>query len=405
MEPQKNKIYKKEVKTINMKKKKYKILPIVLAVMVMVSAACIPSSKVMAATEYVDGATSLKYTVDIINNIATITGVNGTPTGVMNIPSTIGTGNSSVTSIGYGAFNGCTGLTSITIPNSITSIGSNAFNNCYGLNSITIPDSVTSIGYGAFSWCFNLKSITIGNSLATIAYDAFNTCPSLTKEGITIYQNPNDNITSMNIGGYNITLNKTIADSIQPINNGNATANDYNNAGITGVTDDNISAVNLAVASAKTDTGIKLTKSQIQKAVNTVPYELKLTQIHNTLTAQFKKSDGTAFTTTSAVTYEWYRNDTVIPGQTHSTYTLTSDDKCTSIKAKETKYGLESSSIYIPGAPSATTGIANSTMANAATLTGIVNANGADTTVTFKYGTTISCDQSVAASPSSAQHL
>ncbi len=56
----------------------------------------------------------------------------------------------SVTSIGGGAFSGCTGLTSITIPDSVTSIGDRAFYGCSGLTSITIPDSVTSIGDGAF---------------------------------------------------------------------------------------------------------------------------------------------------------------------------------------------------------------------------------------------------------------
>ncbi len=35
-----------------------------------------------------------------------------------------------VTSIGGSAFYGCTGLTSVTIPNSVTSIGYNAFYNC-----------------------------------------------------------------------------------------------------------------------------------------------------------------------------------------------------------------------------------------------------------------------------------
>ena len=41
-----------------------------------------------------------------------------------------------VTSIGYGAFSGCFGLTNITIPGSVTSISSFAFYNCYGLTSI-----------------------------------------------------------------------------------------------------------------------------------------------------------------------------------------------------------------------------------------------------------------------------
>ena len=52
----------------------------------------------------------------------------------------------SVTSINQSAFYGCTGLTSVEIPNSVTSIGSNAFRGCSGLTSIEIPNSVTSIG-------------------------------------------------------------------------------------------------------------------------------------------------------------------------------------------------------------------------------------------------------------------
>ena len=67
----------------------------------------------------------------------------------------------SVTSIGDYAFSGCSGLTSVTIPDSVTSIGKYAFSGCSGLTSVTIPDSVTSIGWGAFSGCSGLTSITI----------------------------------------------------------------------------------------------------------------------------------------------------------------------------------------------------------------------------------------------------
>ena len=86
----------------------------------------------------------------------------------------------SVTSIGWYAFYGCTGLTSITIPNSVTSIGNGAFFGCSGLTSITIPNSVTSIGIQAFQSCSGLTSVTIPNSVTRIGDIAFMDCSGLT---------------------------------------------------------------------------------------------------------------------------------------------------------------------------------------------------------------------------------
>ena len=85
-----------------------------------------------------------------------------------------------VTCIGGSAFNGCSSLTSITIPNSVASIGRSAFYGCSGLTSITIPNSVTSIGEGAFWACRGLTSITIPNSVTSIAERTFYGCSSLT---------------------------------------------------------------------------------------------------------------------------------------------------------------------------------------------------------------------------------
>ncbi len=59
------------------------------------------------------------------------------------------------------AFNNCTSLTSITIPESVTAIVSHAFAGCTGLTSITIPESVTEIEGFAFSGCSDLIEIIV----------------------------------------------------------------------------------------------------------------------------------------------------------------------------------------------------------------------------------------------------
>ena len=86
----------------------------------------------------------------------------------------------SVTSIGDQAFYGCSGLTSVNIPNSVTSIGESAFACCSGLTSVTIPNSVTSIGESAFYECIGLTSVNIPNSVTSIGWDAFAECSGLT---------------------------------------------------------------------------------------------------------------------------------------------------------------------------------------------------------------------------------
>lgn len=83
-------------------------------------------------------------------------------------------------------FDGCTGLTSINIPNSVTSIGHNAFSGCTGLTSITIPSSVTTIGDEAFNDCTSLSSVTLLNSTTSIGKDAFS--------GTAWYNNQSDGI-------------------------------------------------------------------------------------------------------------------------------------------------------------------------------------------------------------------
>ncbi len=88
----------------------------------------------------------------------------------------------SVVSIGYGAFDGCSGFTgSLTIPNSVESISGSAFSDCSGFTgSLTIPNSVESIGDYAFSGCDGLRgNLTIHNSVESIGNSAFSGCSGL----------------------------------------------------------------------------------------------------------------------------------------------------------------------------------------------------------------------------------
>ena len=99
------------------------------------------------------------------------------PQGAVTIPSMLG--GCPVTRIGDGAFNGCTNLTNVTIPDGVTSIGRWAFFRLGGLASVMIPNTVTNIDAWAFMECANLSSLTIPYSVDRIGRDAFYGCANL----------------------------------------------------------------------------------------------------------------------------------------------------------------------------------------------------------------------------------
>ena len=82
--------------------------------------------------------------------------------------------------IGSYAFDGCSGLTNLTLPAGITEIGEGAFFGCSGLTSLTLPAGITKIGSFAFSWCSGLTSLNLPAGITSIGDEAFQNCSGLT---------------------------------------------------------------------------------------------------------------------------------------------------------------------------------------------------------------------------------
>ncbi len=122
------------------------------------------------------------------NDIASVSRQKGSLVTV-NIPSSVTYKGSvySVTRVDNNAFEYCSSLTNVTIPDSVTEIGQFAFEGCSGLTSVTIGNGVTKIGGFAFSDCSGLTSVTISDSVTLIDGSAFSGCSGL--KIITVAEN------------------------------------------------------------------------------------------------------------------------------------------------------------------------------------------------------------------------
>ncbi|WP_026883112.1 leucine-rich repeat domain-containing protein, partial [Clostridium akagii] len=76
------------------------------------------------------------------------------------------------------AFENCSSLQSVSIPEGVTSIGSFTFYGCSGLTSVSIPESVTNVGSLAFSNCRNLKTVYFEGLAPQMGTSVFLGCPS-----------------------------------------------------------------------------------------------------------------------------------------------------------------------------------------------------------------------------------
>jgi hypothetical protein len=116
------------------------------------------------------------YKYSVTANQAKIIGYTGAVSNIV-IPSELG--GYPVTSIGSGAFNNCTGIKSISVPDGVTRIGDNAFDGCSGLTSISLPQGLTSIGDCIFMNCAGLTSISLPQGVISIGTSAFRFCTGL----------------------------------------------------------------------------------------------------------------------------------------------------------------------------------------------------------------------------------
>ncbi len=81
--------------------------------------------------------------------------------------------SASLENVGKNVFKGCTALEKVTIPNGAKTIGYGMFEDCALLAEVALPDSITSIGAHAFEGCAALTDIVVSDSVETIGDYAF----------------------------------------------------------------------------------------------------------------------------------------------------------------------------------------------------------------------------------------
>lgn len=140
----------------------------------------------MSAAADVIEIDGIYYNYRIGSGEASVTNSEEKYQGDITIPETIKVDSTSYRVVSISGFDGCTGLTSITIPESVNRIGGSAFRGCTGLTSITIPSSVQSIVDRAFEGCSNLTTVQSkaaiapflgSNAFAGISPQAVYICP------------------------------------------------------------------------------------------------------------------------------------------------------------------------------------------------------------------------------------
>ena len=134
----------------------------------------------------VQNVTAGDYTYSMSSGKITITKYNGTEE-IVEIPAEID--GVPVTRIGTRAFQNCTTIKQLTIPDGVTAINTGAFRGCENLEELYYNCSLTSIGTTPFQNCTSLKTIYFGENVSSFARNADNNCYGTDVETFVVDEN------------------------------------------------------------------------------------------------------------------------------------------------------------------------------------------------------------------------
>ncbi len=147
----------------------------------------------------------IDYYPDDSNNTASICGISGSDADTveyLDLPTTVGDGKYTVTSIDEEAFYGNTNIKEVTIPDTVKSIGDYAFYGCSNIVSVDLGNGVQSIGKSAFV-CASLFTLHMPKSLASIGDYAFDRCNNLQ---VVFYRGSESQLNNIRVGSNNKSL-------------------------------------------------------------------------------------------------------------------------------------------------------------------------------------------------------
>ena len=92
--------------------------------------------------------------------------------------------------IGYGAFERCSRLGSVTMPSTVAGLADRAFYGCSSLTDVQLNEDLQVIGEDVFGYCTALRSVTVYSTITELSTNVFYKCSNLAEvkfnEGLRI---------------------------------------------------------------------------------------------------------------------------------------------------------------------------------------------------------------------------